>query len=101
MEKIEKDIIKILETPFWPESVDAMKSYFITHDDCDGDISEGLRVTISNDGDVWVSDTIRRSMVSCRFRTHAGGGRSLRVRNALLILAMAIKLEGIDHPQKE
>jgi len=88
-----KQIEKILETPFWPQNIETMKPYFITHDDCDGDKSEGLRVTISNDGDVWISDTINRPMTSCRFRTHGGGGRSLRVRNALLILAMAIKID--------
>ena len=86
------ELIKILETPFWPDGLEPMKRYFRTQDDCDGDLKEGVAVIFSEDGDAWI-ETIRRPMNTCRFRTYQGGGNSLRVRNALLILAYAIKLD--------
>ena len=86
---MEDKIKKILETPFWPEGLESMKRYYITQDDCDGDFTNGLNVTFSEDGDAWVNTEKQ----SCRFRTYNGGGRNLRVRNALIILAIAIKMD--------
>ena len=86
---------KILDTPFWPESIEAREIYFRTHDDCDGDLSKGIQVVFSDDGDAH----IRTCMEGCRFRTWGGGGMSLRVRNALLLLALAINMDNEEHPQ--
>lgn len=33
------------------------------------------------------------------FRSYDGGGKSQRVRNALMILALAIKLDNEEYPQ--
>ena len=85
---------KVLETPFWPEDLQAMKRYFRTHDDCDGERGNGITVTISTDGDAWVETCPG----GCRFRMPmTGGGLSPRVRNALLLLAVAIKLDNQEH----
>jgi len=84
---------ELLEQPFWPETIQSNERYFITHDDNGGDRSKGLEVAISVDGDVWIDTTCLNPFEACRFRTHAGGGRNQRVRNALLILAEAIRLD--------
>jgi hypothetical protein len=100
VQEMKKLVHKILETPFWPEDLQTMKEYFRTHDDCDGELGNGIVVTISTDGDVWV-DTCPGG---CRFRMPmTGGGLSPRVRNALLLLAVAIKLDNQEHaiPNKE
>ena len=87
---------KVLETPFWPDDVETKVSYHRTHDDCDGNYSEGIAVAFTQDGDAWVQ-TIKKSMGMCRYREpHFGGGLSPRVRNALLLLALAIKLDNGD-----
>lgn len=52
-----KQIKKLLETPFWPEDLETKKVYFRTHDDCDGDKSQGLGLIITPDGDVWVRNS--------------------------------------------
>lgn len=94
-EVTEKQLKKILETPFFPESLKPMTNYFRTHDDCDGDRFEGINVTIGNDSDAWVGMVSKMS--ACRYRTYFGGGLSPRTRNALLILALAIKLDNDEH----
>ena len=91
-EKIDQ-IHELLEQPFWPETIESNKRYFITHDDNDGDKSKGLEVAFSIDGDAWIDTTCPNPFDACRFRTHGGGGRNQRVRNALLILAEAIRLD--------
>jgi hypothetical protein len=93
-EKIAKYMRTILETSFWPSQLSPKETYFRTQDDCDGDLSNGMSVTFSEDGDAWI-DTFRNC---CRFRTHGGGGRSLRVRNALILLAIAIQLDNKEFP---
>ena len=86
-----KQIKKLLETPFWPEDLETKKVYFRTHDDCDGDKSQGLGLIITPDGDVWVNVSSKHSL---RFRTtFGGGGLSGMTRNALLLLALAIKMD--------
>lgn len=96
--EVEDRIKTLLEEPFWPETLKAGESYFRTHDDCDGDLGQGISVSVDPQGDVWVNTTTRRSY--CRFRTFFGGGMSLRVRNALLILAEAIRLDNEERPQR-
>jgi len=85
---ITKQIGKILETPFWPKELTPLKKYFRTHDDCAGEF-KGISVKFTEEGDACITTCHE----GCRFRTFGGGGRSLRVRNALLILALAIKFD--------
>ena len=97
-DKLPELIDKILMAPFWPPSLSTEKTYFRTQDDNDGDIKEGIAVAIGKDGDVWVQTTTS-AMKTCRYRMPLiGGGRSPRVRNALLILAMAIQQDNDDDP---
>ena len=96
-ENIVKKIQDILEEPFWPKELTTELEYFRTQDDCDGDLSKGLAVSFSRDGDAWI-DTDREC---CRFRSFFGGGNSLMVRNALIVLAMAIKLENEKDKQRK
>ncbi len=93
---ISEKIKELLESAWWPGEIEVNKNYFRTHDDCDGDTSEGVSLTFSVDGDAHIICT-RRAMQSCRYRIPSiGGGRSPRVRKALLILALAIKLDNED-----
>jgi hypothetical protein len=81
------------ESMIWPEGLEARERYERLHDDHDGTGQGKLVVVIGEDGDAWVDVQGKRPMETLRFRTHQGGGRSVRVRNALLMLAFAIKLD--------
>lgn len=80
----------LLESPFWPSSLSPDVRYARVHDDCEGhrDDAQQLAVLIGRDGDVHVLLPDFRSL---RFREPMGGGVSPRVRNALLVLAEAIR----------
>lgn len=78
----------LLEGFFWLPSLATNVAYSRVHDDCDGDPSEILEIAVAVDGDVHI---LLPQGVSLRFRTWAGGGLSLRTRNALLVLAEAIR----------
>lgn len=92
----QKIIDKVLGTPFWPPDLETQKAYVTTHDDNDGDPLSGLlQVTFTIDGDAWISiQSERGSTKALRFRTWGGGGKYLKIRNALLLLADAIRQEG-------
>lgn len=95
---VEERIKEILDDCFWLPTLKSDENYFRTHDDCDGDLNEGIGVAIDMVGDVWIQTHVR-PMNSLRFRMPmGGGGRSHRVRNALLILAEAIRLDNADNP---
>ena len=95
---IEKQIKALLEDNYWLTTLNTKEAYFRTQDDCDGDMTQGIEVAFSPDGDAWVRTT-QGAMGTCRFRMAVGGGQSLRVRNALLILAEAIRLDNKERPQ--
>ena len=89
----------LVETPFWPRLLETNISYARQGDDTSSEIS----IAITRDADTWVSvfsDTDPDEIsLSQRFRSGFGGGESERVRNALLVLALAIKLENEARPQ--
>lgn len=93
-----KQIKKILDDSFWPETLQTEINYQRVHDDCDGVRKGSLNVYVDTMGDVWFTCDVAHQ--SLRFRTWGGGGMSLRVRNALLILAEAIRLDNEGRPQK-
>jgi hypothetical protein len=96
--KLQRQINKILSDPFWIPTLATDKAYVTTHDDCEGDFESGyLNVYFSKDGDAWI-ETHGKSL---RFRTWGGGGRFLKIRNALLLLAEAIRQEGVEPNLKE
>ncbi|MEI6165905.1 MAG: hypothetical protein WCS52_01805 [bacterium] len=94
----EKDVVRILETPWWPPMLSSDGRYYRPQDDCPPSEGSGIAVSIGCDGDAWVQ-TYQPMMQSCRYRVPMfGGGMSPRVRQALLILAMAIKLDNEENP---
>ena len=90
---MQEEIKKILETPYWIPTLKSNHPYFINNDDCDGQLKEGIQVTIDNQGDAWITVNDKRGYCTARMRTFAGGGHNSRTRNALMILAEAIRLD--------
>ena len=89
-----KDIESLLgEKMIWPEGLESRTQYKRLHDDHDGTREGSISLVIGDDGDAWIDIQGKRPMESLRYRTFQGGGGSLRVRNALLILAYAIMRE--------
>ena len=83
----------VLEQCYWPEELKADEYQFRTQDDCDGDKGSGISVVIDRCGDAWIDSTTARH-ISARYRMPgSGGGQSPRTRNALVLLALAIKLD--------
>ena len=97
-----KDLLKaardVLEKPFWIPELDAKTCYERVHDDCDGKEEGKIVVFFDNDGDAYVG-TDKHHGLFLRFRNLIGGGMSLRVRAALMLLAWAIKLDNEEKPQ--
>lgn len=88
----------VLEGAYWPASLSTQMVYRRRQDDTDGQLGpdQSLSLVIGPDGDVWV---LLPGFKSLRFRTFFGGGSSLRTRNALLVLAEAIRRDNAKHPQ--
>ena len=93
-----KTIKKALETPYWIPTLKAHTQYIRQHDDHDGEPQGGLMVLFDQMGDAYVACDNGPWL---RFRTFGGGGRSERTRNALMILAEAIRLDNETAPQRE
>ena len=89
----------VLESAYWPHELSAGEAYTRIGDDTSGDIT----VIFPADADGWISIYSRidpeEFSIAHRFRCGFGGGESLRVRNALLALALAIKLDNGAFPQ--
>lgn len=97
--------------PHWPEGLEQGKFYEFRCDDDGRDGAAFFRVLVANDGDVHLcaskqlesgfTDKVSGERLpnlydpfpSVRCRTMAGGGRHRRTRQALLWLALAIKLD--------
>ena len=94
-----KTIHKLLNEPLpLPEELDPSGIYSRLHDDHDGTMQGSIVVSFNpRVGDVWV-DVRHPEHSTLRFRDWNGGGRSLRVRNALVLLALAIKLDNDEKP---
>lgn len=76
----------------WPPELEADIAYSRLHDDTDGADQGRIIVGFTRDGDAWI-ETDRHKGPALRFRTDFGGGNSPLVRNALVLLALAIRLE--------
>ena len=93
-----EDIKAILgDSMVWPEGLEARTRYERLHDDHDGTGKGSVVVVIGDDWDEWGDVTGKRPCESLRYRTRTGGGHSTRIRNALLMLAYAIKLDNESH----
>lgn len=71
---------------------------FRTHDDCDGDHTQGLEIVTDPMGDIYVCVHPGPFASSVRFRTWGGGGMSPNVHAALRALADAITLDNASTP---
>ena len=94
-------IKRLLESHYWPSELKPGELYQRYEDDS----PEGyIAVTFGGDGDAHLmvigKQDPNEHKLSFRFRMPMkGGGQSPRVRNALLILAEAIRLDNLDRPQ--
>lgn len=83
----------------WPEGLKALTSYRRKEDmSPDGHLS----LFVEDDGDVIievVGSRVENNANFVQFCTGPGGGRSPRVKQALLDLANAIRLDNIETPQ--
>lgn len=96
--------------PHWPEGLEQGKLYRIFCDDKGRDGGSWLQVYVQNDSDVCVvmqdwedikeSGTSPNPIPSIRVRTHAGGGRNIRTRQALLWLADAIRRDNEENGEQ-
>lgn len=98
LETVEEWLPRLLETPIHL-SIKEDVPYARLHDDHDGDFKGTLGVCMLPDQDMVVTTSGRYEEV-LRFRTSLGGGMSPRVWNALRILALAIKLDNQERPQR-
>ena len=94
------NIKQILEDNFWISSLKPDYPYFVTNDDYAGRRHEGITVTIDSQGDAWISINDEDAYCNARIRTFAGGGHNHRTRNALMILAEAIRLDNDERECK-
>ncbi|MFH1129426.1 MAG: hypothetical protein V1686_01700 [Patescibacteria group bacterium] len=100
IERLIKDARRVLDYPFWIPDVETMRRYTRIHDDHDGTFQGAITVIFSKDGDAWVEFDPTHNASPLRFRGDLGGGMSLRTKNALMILALAIKLDNEEAPQR-
>ncbi|MFA5124874.1 MAG: hypothetical protein WC473_03605 [Patescibacteria group bacterium] len=99
VERLIKDAHRVLNNPFWIPELEANRVFERIHDDHDGTFTGRLMVQFTKDGDAWIK-TDKHHGPSLRYRSPLGGGSSPRVKNALMLLALAIKLDNEQRPQE-
>lgn len=100
-DKLLKTVKEFLEDPVWPPELEPMKAYIRVHDDHDGTRRGKVCVTLADDGDAWLEVEPNHHGGALRFRSQFGGGDSPRVRAALMLLMLAIKLDSEEKPQTQ
>lgn len=99
-ERLLKDFKRVLENPFWIPTLHTDELYIRTHDDHDGTFNGKITMSFDKMGDAWLICDPPSAFNRClRFRTFGGGGNSLRVRQALMLLAEAIRLDNLERPE--
>lgn len=91
--------------PEWPEGLEQNETYRVLCDDKGRNGGSWLSLVVAVDGDVHVSmqdweempEEAPSPFPSIRVRTHIGGGRNGRTRQALLWLAEAIRQDNEEH----
>lgn len=97
-DQLTEDVRRILETSFWIPDFKGGDTLMRLHDDADGKLEGILIVSFPGESDIIVTTDGHRGS-ALRFRSAFGGGKSQRVRNALMILALAMKLDNEENPQ--
>jgi hypothetical protein len=99
-EPLDEIVRKLLDSGLpWPPELNADTVYEREHDDHDGTHEGKIQVGFTPDGDAWITTDKHRGP-ALRFRTPFGGGSSIRVRNALVLLALAIHRENEEDRHK-
>jgi len=102
VDRLIKDAKRVLDNPFWIRELHADTMYARLHDDHDGTYEGALNVHFDRMGDAYVHiegpPGKPQALCNLRFRTHGGGGMSPRTRNALMMLAEAIRLDNEENP---
>ena len=94
---VEDTIDSLLNNPLSLPQVVERTEYRRSHDDRDG--KRGQELIVCCIGDIFVKTYTENQNSALRFRNRGGGGESLRVYNALKILAYAIKCDNEEFPQ--
>lgn len=97
-----KAVAKLLRSNFWLPTLRPGERYARLQDDHDGLRWGILSVVFSEDADAWIEVDMNGVEVcgqTARFRTGHGGGQSLRTRQALQILAEAMRLDTLERAQ--
>ena len=100
-EEVEKSVDFLLENPYWIETIELGRFYGRSQDDTDGndDKNNYLSLFMDTSGNadihIWIYPGRYRTL---RFRHPSGGGKSERVRRALLLLAEAIRRDNEINP---
>lgn len=92
----------VLEDSYWIETIEVGKIYERRHDDTDGcyNKSQYLSLIIDSSGNSDVHIFIHPGKYrTLRFRNPFGGGKSERVRKALLIVMEAIRRDNKNNPE--
>lgn len=93
-----KKIFEILTLQFWIDDIRLEEQYRRIHEDTDGVNKEAIAVMFAReDYDAYIATGTLGDVL--RFRTEVGGSSSPLIRNALIILAYAIKLDNDELPQ--
>lgn len=98
---VERALNTLLEGHYPPPAglrANPSRVYERRHDDTDGERGQDqyLTVMFSVDGDAWLTQGFGQSL---RFRKGEGGGQSVRVQRALMVLAEAIRRDNEEWPQ--
>jgi len=99
-ERLRKDIRRVLENPCLIPELETDELYVRIHDDTDGTLKGSIGILLDQVGDARITFNPPYIGFSLRFRNYFGGGMSPRTRNALAILALAIKLDNEEKPQQ-
>ncbi len=94
---VDRALNTLLERHWWPQTLQPQSAHSRVHDDNDGDRSQALTVFLGHDLDAHVM--LDGESLNLRFRAPLGGGASPRVRNALLVLAEAIRRDNEASPR--
>lgn len=97
--QLDKALHSLLEGDYWINTLGPDEIHVRRHDDSDGKggAEHELQVYLAQDADVHVF--LPYQSHSLRFRHGLGGGHSPRVRNALMVLAKAIRRDNEDRAQ--
>lgn len=102
MSKIPSTVAALLDSEFGLPGLTPGNTYGRIHPlEGDGGLTELCVIILENrDVCVYIAGSDGESSLVLRFCSYEGGGTALRTRNALLLLAEAIRLDNLEHPYR-